>query len=57
MNAMRCSVEFLSEFSDCQSQSACIIQCDSNLILTCGDSHVLMFNIQEKSITVSACLL
>lgn len=51
MNAMRCSVEYLSEFSECQSHSARIIQCDTNLILTCGDSHVLVFHIQEKRIT------
>ncbi|KAA0725148.1 Fanconi anemia core complex-associated protein 100 [Triplophysa tibetana] len=48
---MRCSVEYLIEFSDCQSDSSRIIQYDTNLILTCGDSHVLVFHIQENRVT------
>ncbi|XP_057214391.1 Fanconi anemia core complex-associated protein 100 [Triplophysa rosa] len=51
MDAMRCSVAYLSEFSDCQSHSSRIIQYDTNLILTCGDSHVLVFHIEENRVT------
>lgn len=51
MEAMRCSVEYLSEFRDCQSYKTHIIQDGTNLLLTSGDSHVLVFHIQQKRVT------
>uniref|UniRef100_A0A673HZC0 Fanconi anemia core complex-associated protein 100-like n=1 Tax=Sinocyclocheilus rhinocerous TaxID=307959 RepID=A0A673HZC0_9TELE len=51
MDAVRCSVEYLSEFSDCQSHSVRVIQDGVNLFLTRGDRDVLIFNIQERRVT------
>ncbi|XP_051980982.1 Fanconi anemia core complex-associated protein 100 [Xyrauchen texanus] len=51
MEAIRCSVEYLSEFGDCQSHSVRIIQDDTSLFLTGGDSNVLIFNVQERKVT------
>lgn len=56
MDAVRCSVEYLSEFSDCQSHSVRIIQDDTSLYLTSGDRDVLIFNIQERRVTASGRL-
>ncbi len=56
MDAVRCSVECLSEFSDCQSHSVRIIQDGTSLFLTSGDRDVLIFNTQERRVTASGCL-
>jgi len=48
-------VEYLSEFSDCQSHSVRIIQDDTNLFLACGHKDVLVFNVEERRVTASAC--
>uniref|UniRef100_A0A671NHJ9 Fanconi anemia core complex-associated protein 100-like n=1 Tax=Sinocyclocheilus anshuiensis TaxID=1608454 RepID=A0A671NHJ9_9TELE len=42
MDAVRCSVEYLSEFSDCQSHSVRVIQDGVNLFLTRGDRDTVM---------------
>ncbi|XP_077056920.1 Fanconi anemia core complex-associated protein 100 isoform X1 [Siphateles boraxobius] len=47
----RCSVEYLSEFSDFQSDSVRIIQDDTNLFLACGHRDVLVFNVEERRVT------
>ncbi|XP_048025695.1 Fanconi anemia core complex-associated protein 100 isoform X2 [Megalobrama amblycephala] len=47
----RCSVEYLSEFSDCQSHSAHILQDATNLFLASGHRDVLVFNVEEKRVT------
>ncbi|KAF4106538.1 Fanconi anemia core complex-associated protein 100 [Onychostoma macrolepis] len=51
MDAARCSVEYISEFSDCQPHSVRIIQDGTSLFLTSGDRDVLIFNIQERRVT------
>lgn len=56
MDAVRCSVEYLSEFSDCQSHSVRVIQDGVNLLLTRGDREVLIFNVLERRVTASGCL-
>ncbi|XP_067285551.1 Fanconi anemia core complex-associated protein 100 [Pseudorasbora parva] len=47
---MRCSVEYLSEFSDCQSHSVRIIQDGTNLFLASGHRDVLVFNVEERRV-------
>ncbi|KAL1264443.1 hypothetical protein QQF64_004798 [Cirrhinus molitorella] len=49
MEAARCNVECLSEFSDCHSVR--LIQDDTNVFLTSGDGGVLIFNVQERRVT------
>lgn len=44
-------MEYLSEFSDCQSHSVRIIQDDTNLFLACGHRDVLVFNVEERRVT------
>uniref|UniRef100_A0A8C2DJ00 FA core complex associated protein 100 n=1 Tax=Cyprinus carpio TaxID=7962 RepID=A0A8C2DJ00_CYPCA len=51
MDAVRCRVEYLSEFSDCQSHSVRVIQDGVNLLLTRGDREVLIFNVLERRVT------
>ncbi|XP_016366197.1 Fanconi anemia core complex-associated protein 100-like [Sinocyclocheilus rhinocerous] len=51
MDAVRCSVEYLSEFGDCQSHSVRIVQDGTSLFLTSGDRDVLIFNVQERRVT------
>ncbi|XP_043110222.1 Fanconi anemia core complex-associated protein 100 [Puntigrus tetrazona] len=51
MDAARCSVEYLSEFSDCQSHSVRIIQDATTLFFTRGDRDVLIFDAQERRVT------
>ncbi|XP_017214022.2 Fanconi anemia core complex-associated protein 100 isoform X2 [Danio rerio] len=50
MAAARCSVEFLSEFSDCQSDSVRFIREDTNLFLTSGHRDVLIFSVQDRKV-------
>ncbi|KAI2658425.1 Fanconi anemia core complex-associated protein 100 [Labeo rohita] len=48
MDAVRCSVECLSEFSECQSHSLRLIQDTTNVFLTSGDRDVLILNVHER---------
>ncbi|XP_073683822.1 Fanconi anemia core complex-associated protein 100 [Garra rufa] len=51
MDAARCSVECLSEFSDCQSHSVRLFQDSTNVFLTSGDGDVLIFSVKERRVT------
>ncbi|XP_052467473.1 Fanconi anemia core complex-associated protein 100 [Carassius gibelio] len=51
MEAVRCSVECLSEFSDCQSDSVRVLQDGVSLLVTRGDRDVLLFSVRERRVT------
>lgn len=50
-------MEYLTEFSDCQSHSVRILQDGTNLFLASGHRDVLVFNVEERRVTASAYLL